>query len=158
MYIDELKSIDIKLELIIKDLDIQFSAMTIDSATFHKNMLEVSSKHPESQTLIQFIVFVNDRLETNQTIYRGILLDSLKNLIVQKQMLIKRLIVEAEQREAKASVTERVGKFFKDNKTILIVISATVVITSLVVSLLLVPSETIEALKLIASMSPKSSK
>lgn len=157
MLLEELKEIDCRLELISNDLDIQFSAITIDSATFHKNMLQVASKHPEAEGLIQFIVFVNDRLETNQTLYRSILLDSLKNLIKQKQNLIKRLIVEAEQKD-KTSLTEKLGKFLKEHKITLIVMAVTTIITAVVVSLLVVPTETLEAIKLFSSFSSKGSK
>ena len=147
--LEELKEIEYSLDVLSKELDQQLSATILEADKFHEQLINLLSKSPENKELIQFIVFINDRLVTNHTISRDILYDTIKGIIKQKQYLIKRLIKEYDVKPQSESTFSKVIEFFKANKTTLIVIGASVSITLLIVALFIIPTETMETIKLL---------
>ena len=147
--LEELKEIESSLDVLSKELDQQLSATILEADKFHEQLINLLSKFPENKELIQFIVFINDRLVTTHTISRDILYDTVKGIIKQKQYLVKRLLKEYEKKESKQSPFVKASDFLKTNKTTIIVIAASVSITLILVGLFIIPSETMEALKLL---------
>lgn len=147
--LEELKEIEVSLDVLSKELDQQLSATILEADKFHEQLINLLSKFPENKELIQFIVFINDRLVTTHTISRDILYDTVKGIIKQKQYLVKRLLKEYEKKETKQSIFVKTSDFLKANKTTIIVIAASVSITLILVGLFIIPTETMEALKLL---------
>lgn len=150
--LEDLKEIESKLEQLSKELDTQLSATSLESDKFHENLINLLSKFPDDKELIQFIVFINDRLVTNHEISRDILYETVKGLITQKQYLIKRLIKEQEasiKKQHDDLLIIKMIDFLKNNKTTLIVMAVSISTTLLLVSLFVIPDTTMETLKLI---------
>lgn len=148
--ITELKEIQQALETLLKDIDNQLAALSIDSKTFHKNLIELLSEFPDDKDLIQFIVFINDRLETNQTISKDIFMDSIKAVIKQKLILVKRLI-RAEESKLEKSNLYRLLAHINENKITIIIISVTLSLFIVFASLYINPKDTMETLKIIGT-------
>jgi hypothetical protein len=157
----DLKEIAEALEKLSVDIDVQMAAATSDSKQFHENLINLLSEFPDDKELIQFIVFINDRLETNQTISKDIFMDSLKAIIKQKLILVKRLIREQEAEIEKKNQPNKFVKILQlisDNKMTLIIISVAISLTIVFSSLYLNPKDTIETLKIINSTATKGAK
>jgi hypothetical protein len=155
--ITELKEIQQALETLLKDLDIQLAAISTDSKTFHSNLINLLSEFPDDKELIQFIVYINDRLETNQTISKDIFMDSIRGVIKQKLILIKRLIREEEllleikSTQNTKSKIQKILQFVTENKTTVIIISVTLSLAIVFSSLYINPKDTMETLKIIGN-------
>lgn len=148
--IDELKEIEISLIQMAKELDTEMAASSLDPDQFHQNLINLLSKYPDSKEMIQFIVFSHDRIVTNHTVSRDIFYDTIKGIIKQKQYLIKRLIKDYEKSNTKPeSVVVKFLTLLKDNKPTIIVATASIAITLVIVALFIIPSETIETFKLL---------
>lgn len=141
--VKNLKIIEETLSDLSKELDSQLNATSLDTVKFHEHLIELLSNYPDDKELIQFIVFINDRIVTNQELSKDIIYDTLKELIKQKQLLIKELL----KNEEESSID--LISFFKENKLFLTVISISVAITILFIVFSLVPDKTIEVIKLI---------
>lgn len=84
----ELKQLETSLEDLHKDFNRQLEALGDDSKEFHKALIELTSKYPDHKELIQFIVFVNDKLETNQTLFKDIVVESFNELVGIKKTFV----------------------------------------------------------------------
>jgi TPP-dependent trihydroxycyclohexane-1,2-dione (THcHDO) dehydratase len=154
--LEDLKEIEHSLELLSKDLDAQISVHSLDNDAFHERLINLTSKYPENKELIQFIVTINDKLVTSQVISRDIFYETIKGIIVQKRFLIKRIIKYIELRyQPKESTISKIFEYIKNNKTTLIIIGVSVAFTLLMIGVFVVPSETIETLKLLKGISGK---
>ena len=71
-----------ELKDIIHNLDKQLQA-TSDSSIhdFHNTLIELIANNNDSKEIIQFIVTVNDKIETKQELIKDIFSDSLKEII-----------------------------------------------------------------------------
>ena len=88
----ELKKIEASLEKLHIDFNTQLSALQSDAKEFHNCIIDLSAKYPEHRELLQFIVFINDKLETNQKIFEEIIVDSFNELVKQKRGLLSEII------------------------------------------------------------------
>lgn len=86
--IRELDELYNKLEELKRDFNNQLNGMECDLNEFHKILINLSKKYPEQSELLEFIVFINDKLETNQTQYKQIISDAINRLISYKQIII----------------------------------------------------------------------
>ena len=86
-----------ELETIIKDLDKQLSALNTDNNTFHNAIIETIAKNPKSKELVQFIVEINDRMETKNGVLKEIISDSLSELVRKKIKIFKEITKELEK-------------------------------------------------------------
>lgn len=165
--VDELKDIEKSLELLIKDLDTHMSAYNFDNDKFHDSLISLSGKlarfdaqNSENsevfKELLHFIVSINDRLVTSHILARDMFYDTIIELIQQKRFLIKKLIKEYEEKtQPKESNIAKLFDFIKSNKTVLITIGVTIAFTLLMMGIFVIPSETLEALKLLKGMTGK---
>lgn len=92
----DLQKIDNSLEKLQNDFNRQLDAVEEDTHTFHKAMIELSAKNPEHKELVQFIVFVNDKLETKHKTHAEVMIDSFNEMINVKRNLIHSLTKEEE--------------------------------------------------------------
>ena len=102
-----------ELETIIKDLDKQLSVLNTDNNTFHKAIIEIIAKNPKSKELVQFIVEINDRMETKNGVLKEIISESLNELVKKKIKIFKEIIKELERLD-KYHLTETNFSKFKD--------------------------------------------
>lgn len=105
----ELKKIETSLEALHKDFNLQLEAMGSDKNEFHTALIKMAKKYPDHEELIHFITFINDKLETNQQIFSGIVVESFNDLVNTKRTLVQKLIDEKEKQEKK----EIEGGFWK---------------------------------------------
>ena len=84
-----------KMEEELIDLKEQFAKQlsTVDSDvnSFHKTLIELMHQHPEHKSIIEFIIFINDKLETDGKQYRDIMNQTINDMIDVKRKLIKNL-------------------------------------------------------------------
>jgi len=79
------------LDKLKEEFNSQLSAIDDDTKNFHNAMIDLSAKYPDHKELLQFIVFVNDKLETNQNIFSEVIVESFNDLIDTKKDLIYQL-------------------------------------------------------------------
>lgn len=75
----------VKLEA---DFNNQLSAIEDDTQTFHAAMIELTANNPENKELVQFIVFVNDKLETKHQTHSEVMIEAFNEMISVKKRLI----------------------------------------------------------------------
>ena len=80
-----------------KDFNTQINAIESNKVEFDDVLIELSAKYPEHRELLSFIVHVNDKLETNQTIFVDIVSDTLNEIIKNKNILIKKIISDKQK-------------------------------------------------------------
>lgn len=83
-----LEKIDEKLSQLQTEFNKQIHAIEDDVNEFHKQLINLGVKHPDSKELIEFIVFINDRIEMKQTQFEDVLKDTIKQLIDYKKELV----------------------------------------------------------------------
>ena len=143
-----LKEIEQAFDKFLKDIDVQLAASNNDADKFHNSLIELIAKFPDDKELIQFIVSINDRLETNHIIAADILAETIKNTIKQNLVLVKRLLREYELRNAVEQTNPYIA-FVKDNKAVTVIISVALAVMIVFSSLMVMPKETLETLTII---------
>jgi len=136
--IRELESLDQNLTSLKGNFNNQMNAIEGDLKEFHKHLIALSAKYPEQKELLEFIVFINDRIETNQTNFKEVLSESINELIVIKKQIVKENVKSRknylEDRDKKGFF----GKFMnvinilKDMKWIITAIVLLVVVTGFI--------------------------
>lgn len=84
----ELNELYQKLEDLKNEFNTQMNGVEVDINEFHKLLISLSKKYPDHSELLEFIVFINDKLETNQTQYKQIISEVVNKLIVYKQIMV----------------------------------------------------------------------
>jgi len=156
---ETLFEIESSLSKLKSDFNMQLSAMEKDVDSFHKAMIDLTAKYPEHKELVQFIVLVNDKLETKQENYAELVSDSFTELINIKMNLVK-AIKRKNAMDAKPEVSnskEKVGffkriylntKFIGDLKITLLSIAAILIAILIFIS----PDILMTVMKMIAEM------
>lgn len=90
----DLREIESSLERLQLDFNKQLEALGSDSKEFHNSLIELSSKYPDHKELLQFIVFINDKIETKQSIFSDIIVESFNELVRTKKLLVKKMIAD----------------------------------------------------------------
>ena len=101
---DELDKLDLRLKEVLKDFQAQLASLGTKSSDFHVSLVEIISKNPEQKEMINFIVHVNDKLETNQNIYSDIVNETIKqNLSIQRDItkVVKNIIKQPTSKKHK---------------------------------------------------------
>ena len=107
---DRLHEIEQTLDSLHKEFNEQVVALSADRREFHDSLIELTSKYPEHKELIQFIVLVNDKLETNQHTFGEIVVESFNDLIKTKKTLVKEII------DSKDNVNNRIDHYHGKQK------------------------------------------
>lgn len=132
----QLKKIETSLYDLHKEFNSQLEILGKDAKGFHNVLIDLTAKYPDHRELIQFIVFINDKLETNQTLFSDIVADSFNEMIRVKKDLVTKLIDDDEEFHSNNnkheetllnSVISKV-KTFKDIKILSIAIAAIVIV------------------------------
>jgi hypothetical protein len=153
----ELKKIESSLEKLHKDFNSQLQALSTDSKEFHNSIIDISTKYPEYKELLQFMVFINDKLETNQNMFSEVVIDSFNELVKVKKDLVQEIITGkevigkySEDGTPKSFWSNFLSKFktFKDIKIALTTIS----ISLIALSALFVPDKLLEILAALIKM------
>jgi len=149
---EKIEKIEQKIEKLKKDFSTQLSAIAEDKADFHKSLVEISSKHPEYSELISFMVFINDKMEIHQHLFKEIILNAINDLADSKKdvlMLIKDNHpekVNINNEKPKQTIGNKIGKIglhLKDIKWILLALA----VIGLIVSFIINPVGTISLLE-----------
>lgn len=96
----DLKEIESSLDQLYSDFNHQLEALGSDSKEFHKSLIELSSKYPDHKELLQFIVFINDKIETKQSMFSDIVVDSFNELVRTKKFLVRKMIEQQKIHDA----------------------------------------------------------
>jgi hypothetical protein len=63
------------------DFNNQMNAINKDTKDFHKEIIKLTQAYAPQADLIEFIVYVNDRLETEHSIFSGVISETLNSLL-----------------------------------------------------------------------------
>ena len=111
-FLKNLMKIEASLEKLQNDFNSQLSVLQSDTKEFHNSIIDLSAKYPEHKELLQFIVFINDKLETNQKLFEEIITDSFNCLIENKRSLIAEVILNKEENCLKVGDCKKDRGFF----------------------------------------------
>lgn len=84
--IDELIT---RLEKLKSDFNNQLTLIDNDINEFHKVLLDLVSKYPEHKDIVEFIIFVNDKIKLEQIVMKEVILDTFNELIQIKTETLK---------------------------------------------------------------------
>lgn len=131
---EDLVKIEVSLERLHADFNKQLEALGGNSKEFHNAIIELSSKYPDHKELLQFIVFINDKLETNQLMFTEIVVESFNEMISVKKTLVHKMITEkgAKKKSVLSKVKQTVT--LKDAKMVLILISISLISFGVIVA------------------------
>lgn len=138
---DNLKHIEHSLEKLQKEFNKQMEALhsDINIKEFHNSLIQLSSKYPEHKELLQFVVFINDKLENNQYLLNEIIVEAFNDLIETKKSMVRELMEERKNKKRKINFTIQ---SITDLKLILIALA--IIFGS--VGLMMVDSDTLDAI------------
>jgi hypothetical protein len=96
-----LECMEKSIDKLIEEFNKQVVSMD-DNKEFHNTIINLSSKYPEHKELLEFIVMVNDKIETRQSIFSDMIIDSFNELMrIKKEVLIKMIEKERIENEKK---------------------------------------------------------
>jgi len=147
--VKDFKRMEISLEQLHKDFNTQLEALGTNTKEFHNTIIDLSAKYPDHKELLQFMVFINDKLETNQTIFAEIVIDSFNESIRNKLTLVQKLIEEKEIKTDtfdNMTIWEKVKSTGYIMKNVKMILTALAVIT-LAAGAVLAPDMFIEIIK-----------
>lgn len=84
-FVEDYNLLNEKLEVFKKESIKQLDAIDFDTKEFHKTLINLLSKYPEHKDLLEFTVYINDRIEMNQVQFKEILKDIIEDTISLKQ-------------------------------------------------------------------------
>jgi len=143
--IKDLERLDLELSEIKLNLNDQLNATNTDIKEFHQNLIYLSSKYPEQNEILEFIVFINDRIETNRTDTKEIITESINQLINVKSQIVRKMI-QSNSKESKKILPSI--ESFADVKVIFIFIIS----LGVVVGLIFQPESFVESIKYIVTI------
>ena len=144
-----LKEVEDSLVQLRIDFNKQLSAIEDDTQSFHTAMIELSARNPENTELVQFIVFVNDKLETKHTTHSEVMIDAFNELIDVKRSLIHAL-KEVKEKEEQGFLKKIFNstKIFADIKMTVIGFAAIAIAIVVVIS----PDMVLAVIKALAAL------
>jgi len=118
----KLEYMEKSIDKLIEEFNRQIVSMD-DNKEFHNTIINLSSKYPEHKELLEFIVMVNDKIETRQSIFSDMIIDSFNELMrIKKEVLIK--MIEKERIENEKNILTKLKNLkVSDYKTILFFIA-----------------------------------
>jgi len=149
---EKLQEINESLTQLQEDFNRQISIIGSDKMEFHDVLIELTAKYPEHKELLSFIVHINDKLETNQTLFVDVVSDTFNELIKNKNALVKKIISEKKIRlEDTGSIwgkTKSITTFFKNSKIILTALA----IIAIAGAVIIAPQSFLAVIKALASL------
>jgi hypothetical protein len=117
-----LECMEKSIDKLIEEFNKQVVSMD-DNKEFHNTIINLSSKYPEHKELLEFIVMVNDKIETRQSIFSDMIIDSFNELMrIKKDVLMK--MIEKERLENEKKLFSKIKKIdISDYKSILFLIA-----------------------------------
>ena len=147
----DLKSIDDSLVKLKDDFNKQIDAIDDDTSSFHNAMIDLTAKNPEHKELVQFIVFVNDKLETKHKTHAEVYSDTFNELITMKRDLLNTLGCDNETKSKEMGFFGKIftsTKLFADVKMILISVAA----IAIAIGVMMSPDVVLSVIKAIAEL------
>ena len=141
----DLKRLDEALDRLHTDFNTQLNAIQSDSKEFHTSIVDLVAKYPEHKEIINFTIFVNDKLETNQRIFSDVVTESFNEIIKNKRMLVQAIIDSHKDLENKSGFKKTLESLSSLADFKMIFISIAVIV--LVIGVLIVPSQLVEVLQ-----------
>jgi hypothetical protein len=151
----ELEELDTKLKDLKKDFNTQMNAIDGDIKEFHKRLTDVIVKHPDLKSVVDFVVFTNDNLERTQKDMKGVVSDSMNEMInIKKEVVrnnIKTMKADLEKSQNKNNFSSGFWSKINTFKDLKWVISAVLMIL-IILGFIFVPETMIQALTWIAKI------
>lgn len=88
----------------------QMSALDEDIGSLHKEILSIAINNPENKEILEFIVFINDRLETRHTQFEDILKEVIIDMLTTKKDDINihnKIVKHMEELEPKPNIFKK---------------------------------------------------
>jgi len=145
------KKIEKSLNKLHNDFNLQLNALGNDSVQFHDAIIELTAKYPEHKDLLHFIVHINDKLETNHTLFSEIFIDSFNDLIRIKQNMLDKIMDENEIDKDTTGFWKKTLKMatnIKDTKVLMMYIAVIIAIGGAIFA----PAESLAILKAITKI------
>ncbi len=121
---EDYRKIEKNIEKLINDFNKQVSHIE-DNKDFHSSIIELSAKYPEHKELLEFIVLINDKLETRQSLFSDMVSDSFLDMMrIKKEIVIK--LIDKESSDKERIINKIKGISFKDYKFIAILLAVIV--------------------------------
>jgi chromosome segregation ATPase len=143
----ELEELDKNLVALKENFNKQMNAIESNLHDFHDQVITLSSEYPEHKKILKFIVYVNDKLETNQTEFKMILTELMNELITIKRNLVKETIRGRIAPSNNLSIWEKLNAF-KDLKWLLTII----LVIILLVGFIFIPDTMVHAISWIIKL------
>ena len=115
-----LEEIEKNLNNLERDFHNQLDILGSDTKEFHNALIELTAKYPDHKELLQFIVFINDKLERNQTLYFDVISEAFTDSVKIKKEMIKEIMKTKEPYIVDSKKSFFSGITFKDTKVALI--------------------------------------
>jgi len=122
---ETLENLDRSLQKLQEDFNRQLEILNNDPKEFHNALIDLSAKYPDHKELLQFIVFINDKLETNQSLFSEIITESFQESIKLKRELVKEI------QETKCNIKPKPKLKIPDIKDIKIILMSLAIIVVL---------------------------
>lgn len=123
---EKLREIEDSLKRLHEEFNEQVVTLSTDTKEFHNSLINLVAKYPEHKELIQFIVFVNDKLESNQYMFSEVIVEAFNDLVDSKRALVQEVIITRKS----VSCFERLKNTFKKADVKIIVIGIVVIVVS----------------------------
>ena len=146
-----LKSLDDSLIKLKDDFNKQIDAIDDETHSFHEAMIDLTAKNPQHKELVQFIVFVNDKLETKHKTHAEVYSDTFNELITMKRDLLNTLGSNDAEKSQGMGFFRKIftsTKLFADVKMILISIAA----IAIAIGIMMSPDVVLSVIKAIAEL------
>jgi hypothetical protein len=145
----KLSEVDSSLVKLRDDFNKQLSAIEDDTHSFHSAMIELSARNPNNIELVQFIVLVNDKLETKHKTHNEVIVEAFNESINVKRSLI-RALQEVKDKESEGFLKKIFNstKIFADIKMTVIGLAA----ISIAIVVMISPDIVLSVIKALAAL------
>lgn len=154
--IKDLEEVDKTLTQLKSDFNNQMNAIDNDLKEFHRQLIALSVKYPEHKEMLEFIVFINDRIETSQTNMKDVLVESLNQMMFVKKEIVKNNLKFAHYsitKKTKETITDKIKDmtFDLDSTGVELLISA-VILFLIIIIFMFFPTQLSDLLGWISSI------
>lgn len=144
--LEDIENLQKDLKQFKEDFGRQLDAIGSDNGGFHSQMLNLAGKYSEHKELIEFIVFVNDRIELNHMQFKDLMVDTIEEFYQYKLGMLKAM---KKQRKDYLALKESYSfkgimkRLTSDYKILLVSVMMVIAVTSFA----FFPAETLEFVK-----------
>jgi hypothetical protein len=145
-----LEKIEESLDNLHRDFNLQINELSNDANEFHNNIIDLTAKYPEHKEILQFMVYINDKLEINHKLFSEIVTDHLNGQVEIKKDLLNKIKDGKEIKKGEglwSDIYDTIGSL-KDAKIVMLYI----IIIMFVVGAIFAPTESLKVLEFVINI------